>query len=54
MIPNFLIKIGITKVLFFESYFKKIKVLFLFEIVFKFLSFTKFKLDNYEIEKKNI
>ena len=55
MIPNFLIKIGITKVLFFESYFKKkLKYYFCLRSALSFYPLPNLKLDNYDIEKRKI
>ena len=55
IIPNFLIKIGVTKVLFFESYFKKkLKYYFCLRSALSFYPLPNLKLDNYTIEKKKI
>ena len=53
--PNILIKLGITKVFFQESYFKKnLKTLFSLKSNFYFNSLPSLKLGNYKIDKEKI
>ena len=55
IIPNILIKSKITRVLFTQSYFKKIlKNSFIFNSSFYFYSLPNFKLEDYLIETKKI
>lgn len=55
VIPNFLIKMRITKVLFFESYFKKnLKYYFCLRSALNLYPLPNLKFDNYVIEKKKI
>ena len=55
IIPNVLIKLKITKVLFFESYFKKsLKRIFSLKSLFYFYPLPSLQVENYLIEKKKI
>jgi len=55
IIPNILIKLGITKVLFQESYFRKnLKTLFSLKSNFYFNSLPLVKLGNYKIDREKI
>ncbi len=55
IIPNVLIKLKITKVLFFESYFKKsLKRIFSLKSLFYFFPLPSLHVENYSIEKKKI
>lgn len=55
ILSNFLIKFGITKVFFQESYLKKnLKILFTLRSFFYFKSLPFLKSENYKIEKKAI
>lgn len=53
--PNILLTIKISKILFYESYFKKtLKKIFSFKSAFYFYPLPFFNLENYSIEKKEI
>ena len=55
LIPNILIKLKITKIFFYESYFKKnLKNFFCLKSFFYFFPLPNFKLENYSIEKEKI
>ncbi len=53
IIPNILIKLGVTKILFFESYFKKnLKRIFYFRTFLNFYPLPNLKLEKYKVNKK--
>jgi len=55
IIPNILIQFRITKILFYESYFKKkLKKNFILKSFFYFYSLPRLQIENYSIEKKKI
>ena len=55
IIPNVLIQLKITKILFFESYFKKsLKRIFSLKSLFYFYPLPSLQVENYLIEKKKI
>ena len=55
LLPNILIKFGITKIFFQESYFRKsLKFLFSARSLFYFYSLPLFNLENYKVDKKKI
>ena len=54
-LPNILVKLGLTKVFFQESYFKKsLKNLFSLKSIMFFNSLPLLKLENFMVDKKNI